>query len=581
MSSEVGRETAGHDGSTGGGGLALDRLLAQIPQALRIRGNSGTPAIKVRAVTEDSRTVCTGALFVAVQGIEQDGHRYIPQAVEAGAAAVVGSHSLELLKAKGWWPRSTGVHYSQVKDSRAALAWLSAAVFGFPSRGQTVIGVTGTDGKTTTCALLEAILGESADVGVITTVGARIAGVEQETGLHVTTPEAPAVQALLAQMRGAGCTYSVVESTSFGLEQKRVAAVEYDVAALTNITHEHLDIHGSFEAYRAAKFLLFRTLFRREQDAAAPRIAVFNKDDGSCEPLQAVLAEEQARNPAAEVTPYIYSVSDAGADVYARHIEYLPDATRFELVWRGGVLPLKTRLIGEFNVSNVLCAAAVALALGISPEQIGRGVGSLPAVLGRMQRMDVGQAFLAVVDFAHSPASLERALDTLRPLAGADGRAGRLIAVFGCAGLRDRGKRRLMGQVSGVWPISRSSRPRTPARRTWTRSAGRLQQALRRRSGRLRRGRERVTAGMRTAPRRQRPAMRSCPTGPRRFHSACRWRGQGMWSPRSARAMNGVCASARRSIRGTSKRPCLPRCGRVWGKPEGALSSWFSVSRPR
>ena len=449
MSRHAGRETAGHPGSSENGARALDRLLAQIPHALHTAGNPGAPAIQVRAVTEDSRAACDGALFVAVPGIEQDGHRYIPQAIEAGAAAVVGSHSLELLKAKGWWPRSSTAHYTQVKDSREALAWLSAAFFGFPSRGQTVIGVTGTDGKTTTCALLEAILGEAADVGVITTVGARIAGVEQETGLHVTTPEAPAVQALLAQMRAAGCAYSVVESTSFGLDQKRVAAVEYDAAALTNITHEHLDIHGSYEAYRAAKFLLFRTLFRGGQAAAGPRIAVFNKDDGSCEPLRAALAEEQARNPTAEVTPYMYSVSDANADVYARGIEYLPNATRFELVWPGGVLPLETRLIGEFNVSNVLCAAAVALGLGISPQQIARGVGSLAAVLGRMQRMDVGQAFLAVVDFAHSPASLERALQTLRPLVGAEGRGGRLIAVFGCAGLRDRGKRRLMGQVSG------------------------------------------------------------------------------------------------------------------------------------
>ncbi len=449
MSRHAGRDTAVNQGSTEAGGRALDRLLAQIPQELSVDSFQEAPELRVGAVTEDSRAVGAGALFVAVPGIVQDGHRYIPQAIEAGAAAVVGSRSLEQLKAEGWWPRSAGVHYTQVEDSREALAWLSAAFFGFPSRGQTVVGVTGTDGKTTTCALLEAILGASADVGVITTVGARIAGVEQETGLHVTTPEAPAVQALLAQMRAAGCAYTVVESTSFGLEQKRVAAVEYDAAALTNITHEHLDIHGSYEAYRAAKFLLFRSLFRGGQAAAGPRIAVFNKDDGSCEPLRAVLAEEQARNPTAEVTPYIYSVSDAGADVYARGIEYLPDATRFELVWRGGVLRLETRLMGEFNVSNVLCAASVALGLGIPPEQIARGVGSLSAVLGRMQRMDVGQAFLAVVDFAHSPASLERALQTLRPLAGADGREGRLIAVFGCAGLRDRGKRRLMGQVSG------------------------------------------------------------------------------------------------------------------------------------
>ncbi len=449
LSSDAGRGSAGHHGSTEDGRRALDRLLREIPQALRVGGSPNVPAIQVRSVTEDSRAVCDGALFVAVPGIEQDGHRYIPQAVEAGAAAVVGSHSLDQLEAEGWWPQPACVPYTRVKDSREALAWLSAAFFGFPSRGQTVVGVTGTDGKTTTCALLEAILGAAAAVGVITTVGARIAGVEQETGLHVTTPAAPAVQALLAQMRAAGCAYSVVESTSFGLEQRRVAAVEYDAAALTNITHEHLDIHGSFEAYRSAKFLLFRSLFRGGNAAAGPRIAVFNKDDGSCEPLQAALAEEQARNPAAEVTPYIYSVSDPGADVYARGIEYLPDATRFELVWREGVLPLETRLIGEFNVSNVLCAAAVALGLGISPEQIAHGVGSLAAVLGRMQRMDMGQEFLAVVDFAHSPASLERALQTLRPLVGAGGRAGRLIAVFGCAGLRDRGKRRLMGQVSG------------------------------------------------------------------------------------------------------------------------------------
>ena len=204
MNSDAGRECAGHHGSTDDGGRALDRLLREVPQALRVGHSPNVPAIQVRTVTEDSRAVREGALFVAVPGIVQDGHRYIPQAVEAGAAAVVGSHSLEQLEAEGWWPQSAGVPYTQVKDSREALAWLSAAFFGFPSRGQTVIGVTGTDGKTTTCALLEAILGASADVGVITTVGARIAGVEQETGLHVTTPEAPAVQALLAQMRAAG-----------------------------------------------------------------------------------------------------------------------------------------------------------------------------------------------------------------------------------------------------------------------------------------------------------------------------------------------------------------------------------------
>ena len=442
---------AGHHTRARERGQTLTTLLAQLPHGLRVSGDSALSSVKVRGITDDSRAVGADTLFVAVPGMQQDGHRYIPQALDAGAVAVVGSRPLDWLKDQGWWPQPTDVHYVQATDSREALAWLSAAFFGFPSRAQTVIGVTGTDGKTTTCALLEAILSHSADVGVITTVGARIAGVEQETGLHVTTPDAPTVQAFLAQMRSAGCGVAVVESTSFGLDQKRVAAVEYDVAALTNITHEHLDIHGSYEAYREAKFLLFRSLFRSERKAGAPRIAVFNLDDSSCQPLRAVLAEERARNCATEVTSFTYSVADPRADVYARGIEFLPYATRFELVWRGGALPVETRLIGEFNVSNILCAAAVTLGLGIPPVQIQRGVASLSAVLGRMQRMDGGQDFLAVVDFAHSPASLERALETLRPLVVTDCRAdgGRLIAIFGCAGLRDRGKRRLMGRVSG------------------------------------------------------------------------------------------------------------------------------------
>ena len=375
------------------GERALATLLAQLPDRLRLPGDAPVPAIAVRSITDNSRDVSAGALFVAVQGLQQDGHRFIPQAVSAGAAAVVGNHPLAWLQERNWWPQPTDVPYLQVTDSRAALAWLSAAFYRFPSRAQAVIGVTGTDGKTTTCSILEAILRRSAAVGVITTVGARIAGVEQETGLHVTTPDAPKVQALLAQMRSAGCDFAIVESTSFGLDQKRVAAVEYDVAALTNITHEHLDIHGSFEAYRAAKFLLFRTLFHSGRKPGVPRIAVFNLDDSSCQPLRAALAEEQARSDAVGVTPYTYSVADSNADVYARNIEYLPNATRFELVWQGGAVPMETRLIGEFNLSNILCAAAVTLGLGIPPEQIRQGVASLTAVTGRMQRMDCWTGF--------------------------------------------------------------------------------------------------------------------------------------------------------------------------------------------
>ena len=315
----------------------LTTLLAQLPARLLVADVDPVfSSASVRRVTDDSRAVGADTLFVAVPGMSQDGHRYIPQAIAAGALAVVGSHPLDSLKERSWWPGTTDVPFVQVTDSREALACLSAAFFGFPSREQTVIGVTGTDGKTTTCSILEAVLSQAADVGVITTVGARIAGVEQETGLHVTTPEAPQVQAFLAQMREAGCGYAILESTSFGLDQKRVAAVDYDVAAVTNITHEHLDIHGSYEAYRAAKTLLFRSLFRSKPKPGVARIAVLNRDDSSYQPVQAALAEEWERNGAAVVTPYSYSVSDAAADLYARRIEYLPYATRFELVWRGG-----------------------------------------------------------------------------------------------------------------------------------------------------------------------------------------------------------------------------------------------------
>jgi UDP-N-acetylmuramoyl-L-alanyl-D-glutamate--2,6-diaminopimelate ligase len=362
---------------------------------------------------------------------------------------VVGTHSSAELEALGI-QLPLPAPYIRVADSREALAHLNAALHNFPSRAMTVIGVTGTDGKTTTCTLIESILSAAqveGGVGVITTIGARINGEEQDTGFHVTTPDAPAVQRYLAQMRDAGCCYAVVESTSHGLDQRRVAAVAYDVAAVTNITHEHLDYHGSYEAYRTAKALLFRALFQTPAKEGVPRIAILNADDeGSYAALQGVLAEERAAAPASSVLIRSYSVQVQNVDLYAANIVYHPDATRFDLHWWGGVFPVETRLIGEFNVANILCAATAILSLGIPPAGVQAGVAALPGILGRMQRMDGGQDFLAIVDFAHSPVSLERALKTLRPLVA---RGGRLIAIFGSAGLRDRAKRRLMGQVSG------------------------------------------------------------------------------------------------------------------------------------
>lgn len=446
--------------------LLLTQLLAQLPDVVQpshLAASVALARIEIDQVVFDSRKVTAHTLFVAWEGRNADSHRYIPQAIAQGAAAILGTADPAALAAQSIVLPAT-LPYIQVRDSRRALAICAAALHGFPSRALTLIGITGTDGKTTTCSLLEAILkaatrtpaADQGRVGVITTVSARIRGAEIDTGLHVTTPDAPDVQRYLADMRDAGCTYAVVESTSHGLNQGRVAAVDFDVAGVTNITHEHLDEHGTRDAYVAAKALLFRALFAAPPKAGVPRCAVINADDeGSYGALQQVLVEEAA-HASHPVTVRSYGVRSSAADdrpldVAATEPLYDPDRTRFQLHWWGGVFAVETQLIGEFNVSNVLCAATVALALGLDPATIQVGIAEFQGVLGRMERIDGGQPFLAVVDFAHSPVSLERALLTLRKLVGRDeqGNPSRLIAVFGSAGLRDRAKRRLMGQVSG------------------------------------------------------------------------------------------------------------------------------------
>ena len=448
--------------------LDIARLLSLLPQAIL---EQGAADVRVTQVNADSRAVVAGSLFVAVQGGSSDGHRYIPAAIEQGAAAVVGTRTPADLMAAGFAPPAH-VPYVRVTDSRRGLALAAAALENFPSTALTVIGVTGTDGKTTTCTLIEAILqaASAGDVGVITTIAARIGGVESETGLHVTTPDAPEVQRYLAQMVAAGCRYAVVESTSHGLDQARVAAVDFDVAVVTNITHEHIDYHGTRDAYVAAKAKLFRALYASPVKPGTPRVAVVNADDdGSYGSLMAVLDEESARLPRLEgtrVAVWAYGLrrdaSAARAAVAAGELAVAitdvvesPQQTTATVVWSGGEFAVETALIGEFNLYNIAAAASATLALGVAPDTVRAGVRAMRGVLGRMERMGPtglpGQDFLAIVDFAHSPASLDVALKTLRPLVGEhpDGSPGRLIAVFGSAGLRDRAKRRLMGEVSG------------------------------------------------------------------------------------------------------------------------------------
>ena len=402
---------------------SLADLLREYPDP--VKGNLENCTDFVTGIAYDSRMVHAGNVFVALEGISADGHDYIPQAVERGAVAVIGSR-----------PYSTPVPYLQVEDTRKVLGYLSAALYRFPARRMTIIGVTGTDGKTTTTNLIYRILLEAGKrVGMVSTVNAVIGEEVIDTGYHVTTPEAPEVQRLLARMLGAGITHVVLEATSHGLAQQRVTACEFDVGVITNITHEHLDYHGSYEAYWEAKSRLFHglsdTVFKSRGN---PRLAVLNADDDSYEYLKDVTKVKQVA----------YSIKKP-ADIWAQNIRHSPNGLHFTVSLSGGeAFQIHSPFIGLHNVSNSLAAiGATVFGLGISPEVVREGIEGLKAIPGRMELIDRGQDFIAIVDFAHTPNALLHALQAAR-----EETSGRVLTVFGSAGLRDRQKRRMMAQIA-------------------------------------------------------------------------------------------------------------------------------------
>lgn len=404
--------------------MKLRTLVEELRKAGLLIRCYGPKDAEISGVIHDSRAVKAGDIFVAIPGLSQDGHQFIPQALERGAGAVVGEKEIPGLP----------VPYLQVKDSRHALAILSAAFYDHPGRKLRVIGVTGTDGKTTTVNLIHSILEAAGHkAGMISTVNARIGDKVYDTGLHTTTPEAPDVQFYLAEMVEAGARYAVLEVTSHGLHQHRVTGCEFDVAVVTNITHEHLDYHQTYEAYREAKALLFRSLSTSFRKPGVPKVAVINADDSSAPFLLSIPADFHVT----------YGLGPS-ADVRAEDIKADFDGLRFTVVSREGKFDIESRLVGQFNVYNILAAVAVALSQGIPFEAIKEGVRRVERVRGRMERIDMGQDFTVIVDFAHTPRSLEEALRTCRPWT-----KGRLIVVFGCAGLRDRAKRPMMGEIAG------------------------------------------------------------------------------------------------------------------------------------
>jgi len=385
----------------------------------------GDPDVEIATITHDSRAASPGACFACIPGAVTDGHDHAPDAVARGAVALLVERPLRL-----------DVSQALVPSVRAALGPLSAALYRDPSAAMRTLGVTGTNGKTTTTYLLEAIAHAAGDrVGVVGTVGARIAG-EAAATAH-TTPEASDLQALLARMRDADVGTVAMEVSSHALVQHRVDGVHFAAACFTNLSHEHLDYHGSLDAYFEAK----ASLFERARTAAA----AVNIGD----PRGRELA---ARVRANDVDLWTFAVDDDGADVVASEVVYAADGIAFVLSDRrsGASAPVRTSLVGPFNLANALAAGATALAGGLGFDAVAAGLGAPVVVPGRFEQIDAGQPFTVLVDYAHTPDALARVLAAARSLAGRAGSragTGRVVCVFGSGGDRDPAKRPLMGQA--------------------------------------------------------------------------------------------------------------------------------------
>ena len=405
-------------------------LLASIPRA-----DVDRPAAdrEILRVSHDSRSVRPGDLFFAIRGGKADGNEHVPEAIARGAAAVVSDRPA---------PAGVSVPWVTVERPRLALALAAARLAGNPAEKLVLAGVTGTNGKTTTTLLLSALLTRRfGAAGFVGTIGYRTGRREIEASR--TTPDATVIQGLLAEMVEQGVKAAALEVSSHALALDRVAGVRFDAAIFTNLTREHLDFHRDMEDYYSAKSMLFAM---RKPGAKA----VVNVDD----PYGARLAGEAA--------PPVWSTSSRGAaaDVHAEAIRCDLGGVSFDLVRRDRpALRIESPLLGRFNVDNLLAAAAAGLALGLSDEEVADGCGRVRTVPGRLERVEAGQPFPILVDYAHTPDALERLLLAVRELTDL-----KIVLVFGAGGDRDRGKRFPMGEIAGRLadiPIATSDNPRS------------------------------------------------------------------------------------------------------------------------
>lgn len=397
-----------------GRSIRLDELDLPINATL-----AGDGSVRITGITYDSRDVGSGDLFVCLVGGYTDGHAFAEQAVASGASALLVERPMPL-----------PVPQIVVPDTRAALATVASSFYGHPADELTVIGITGTDGKTTTSYILDHILRSVGIVtGVIGTVSVRIGDEVVDHETRQTTPESSDVQRLLRRMVDAGVSHAVLEATSHGLSLHRLDHVSFDVGAVTNVTSEHLEHHGTVEEYRAAKATLFR---RVGQSAGA---AVVNLDDAGA---RAMLDASDG------ATVTTYSTTEETATLRASNVEACPTSTRYRVHHGANAWDVEMPLIGLFNVSNSLCAVGIAIHCGVDPVQPVAALAGVPQIPGRMEVVEPTRPVKTVVDYAHTPASLEAMMRLLRGL----NPDGRLIAVFGSGGERDVPKRAEQGAVA-------------------------------------------------------------------------------------------------------------------------------------
>jgi len=378
----------------------------------------GPKKVNIRKITDDSRKVKKGSLFVAIKGKRFDAHQFIPEVLEKGATAVVG----EVEPKKSWLKQAA---YIKVDNSRKALSLLASVWYGNPAKSLKVIGVTGTKGKTTVAHLIYWLLKKAGKkVGLISTIYAEISGKKYSTGLHVTNPEPLVLHKFLSLMVKRECEYAILEVTSHGLDQERVAGINFYAGILTNISHEHLDYHKTIKNYINTKAKLFEKV----------KVAILNKDDKFFDFFKGKIFQ------GAKIITYAIRNK---ADYKASDIQ-LNRLMSFDVREKAQMYRLKTRLLGEYNALNILAACALARELGISWESITSSLLSFPPLPGRLEEVKNKKGVKIYIDFAHTPDSLEKVLKLIRKIH----KEKRLISVFGCAGERDILKRPLMGEIS-------------------------------------------------------------------------------------------------------------------------------------